>query len=83
MCSRLFLQLSFSFLESNAIFTDLSFFTVITTGETKLLHIHVLLSPGVRFLLVSPIFSRRLLVDVMGSVLLFVSPDSVPVLVEC
>ena len=31
----IFTELSFIFLETNAIFTDLSFFTMISTGETK------------------------------------------------
>ena len=35
MCGLRLMQLSFSFQESNAIFTDLTFFTVITTGDTK------------------------------------------------
>ena len=33
--SLVFLQLSFSFLEDSAIFTDLTFFAVVTTRETK------------------------------------------------
>ena len=35
MCGLILTQLSFSFREFSAIFTDLSFFTVITTGDTK------------------------------------------------
>ena len=35
MWSLILIQMSFNFLESNAIFTDLSLFTVITTGDTK------------------------------------------------
>ena len=35
ICGLRLMQLSFSFRESNAIFTDLSFFPVITTGDTK------------------------------------------------
>ena len=47
------------------------------------LHVHVSFSPSVRFLLVSPVLSRQLLVSVVGSVLLCVSPDNVPVLIGC
>ena len=35
MCGLFLLQLSFGLLELIAIFSDLSFFTVITTGDTK------------------------------------------------
>ena len=76
------MQLSFSFLESNAILTDLSLFTVTTTGETKHLRLRALLFPSVRFLLVFLTLSRLLLVGVVELVLISVSPDSVPVLAE-
>ena len=35
ICGLILMQLSFSFRESNAVFTDLTLFTVITTGDTK------------------------------------------------
>ena len=35
ICSLILMQLPFSFRESSAIFTDMSLFTVITTGDTK------------------------------------------------
>ena len=35
MCGVIFMQLSTSFLESSAFFTNLSLFTVITTGDMK------------------------------------------------
>ena len=35
MCGRILTQLSFNFREFCAIFTDFSFFAVITTGDTK------------------------------------------------
>ena len=79
MCGRTLMQLSFNFRESKAIFTDLSFFTVITTGDTKQSSSTCFtLSKCPDFVSFS-IFFRLLLVDEEELVLLFVLPDSVPV----
>ena len=78
------MQLSFNFLESSAIFTDLSLFTVMTTGDTDNLRLRLLRFLGVRILLVFLVHVRRLFKDVMVSaLLLFVSPNYVQVLIGC
>ena len=73
MCGLFLVQLSFSFRESSATFTDLSLFTVFTTGDTKDLHTHHLSFPNVRIHSVSLVRVLHLLVDVEVPVwLLFV-----------
>ena len=62
MCGLFLIQLSFSFRESSAIFTDLSFFTVITTGDTKQSSSKTVSLLSVQFSLVSLIPVLRLFV---------------------
>ena len=79
MCGLRLMQLSFSFRESSAIFTDLSFVTVITTGDTKQ-YSSTLFTFSRCPAFISFSSSRpTLLVGVTGSVLLCVSPVNVQV----
>ena len=72
MCDLILKQLSYSFRESSAIFTDLLFFTVITIGETKESSSTSLKFLDVWFLLVSLIVVLHLLVGEVVPVWLFV-----------
>ena len=77
------MQLSFSFLESSAIFTDLSLFTVVTTGDTKQSSSTSFIFSNCSDLLLFLVPVRHLLEGVVVLVLLFVKSDSVLVLIGC
>ena len=79
ICGLILIQLSFSFRESSAIFTDLSLFTVITTGDTKQSSSTSFILSKCPDLISFSNFFLRLLVGVMVPVGLFVLPENVRV----
>ena len=83
MCGRTLIQVSFIFQESRAILSDLLFFTAITTGDIKQSSSTSFTLPGLQISLIFQFLFRLLLVDGERLVLLFVSPDNVPVSLVC
>ena len=72
ICPLLFIVISFSFLEPNAIFIDLSVFTVMTAGLTKPSTVFQLPFPNSLFLPIVLILWLLVPVSVLVSVDLFV-----------